>query len=117
MSQLKNELAPYLVEEKNITYIKPEGLEILKDALAHGKELPVIPEIEVLKLQEIIRLQDHELGALKRESHYWTQTLLTDLKHFQDYLEQILRVKQVILNNRLKTIEALKAQLLIVHKE
>lgn len=117
MSQLKKELTPYLVDEKNITYVKPEGLEILKDALSHGKELPVIPEIEVLKLQEIIRLQDHELDVLRRESYYWTQTLLTDLKHFQDYLEQILRVKQVILNNRLKTIEALKAQLLIVHKE
>jgi len=117
MSLLKKELAPFLIDEKHITYIKPEGLELLKDALAHGKEMAVIPEIEVLKLQEIIRLQDHELGVLRRESHYWMQTLMTDLKHFHDYLEQVLRVKQAILNNRLKTIESLKAQLVLVHKE
>lgn len=116
ISLLKKELAPYILEEKNITYIKPEGLELLKDALSHAKEVPVIPEIEVLKLQETIRLQSHEIERLTRESHYWTQTLVTDLIHFHDYLEQVLRVKQAILSNRLRTIEALKARLLLIHQ-
>ncbi len=117
MSLLKSEMAPYLIEEKNVIYIKPEGLECLKNALSHGKETPLIPEIEVLKLQETIRVQEHEIEKTKRDSYYWTQTLITDLTHFQQYLEQILRVKQAILSNRLKTIEALKSQLLLIHHE
>lgn len=117
MSALKQNLGPFIVEEKNTTYIKPEGLEILKNALSFGKESPVIPEIEVLKLQESLRHQAHEIERLERESHYWAQTLMTDLEHFHTYLQQVLRVKQGILSNRLKTIEVLKAQLALINKE
>lgn len=117
MSLLRPSLSPFIVEEKHTTYIKPEGLEILKNALSHSKESPVIPEIEVLKLQENLRLQAHEIERLERESHYWAQTLMTDLEHFHTYLQQVLRVKQGILNNRLKTIEVLKTQLVLINKE
>lgn len=112
ISQLKSELQPYLVEDKNITYLKPEGLELIKDALDHGRDTPIIPEIEVLKLQETVRQQSHQLEHLNRDVHYLTQSLVMDLNHTVSYLEQVLKTKKSILENRIKTIELLKAQLL-----
>ena len=106
MSKFKKEIKPYIVKDKNITYIKDEGIEIIKSDIAKQSYESSISENKNL-LDEISVLKESCFEKEKKlddiESDY-IRFLLKSIEERQKDIEVkkdiILKLKDIINNNK-----------------
>ncbi len=102
ISSLKNEIKPYLIKDKNVTFLTDDGVEIIKESLKH---LPLVPS--QISLENGVTKQG--IHTMTREAYQLEQNNKEELlkEHFNDlvmtydYLKSVKKNKQ----DRLKSLK------------
>lgn len=102
ISSLKNEIKPYLIKDKNVTFLTDDGVEMIKESLKH---LPLVPSQMILENG----VTKQGIHTMTREAYQLEQSNKEELlkEHFNDlvmtydYLKSVKKNKQ----DRLKSLK------------
>lgn len=111
MSALKGEIKPYVIKEKNITFLTHEAVELIKASLKLQPSLGDVDQEMVLRLQ-IEKERDaskNELIALKKASQMTAQNHMSDLVQTYEYFKVIHNGKNERLKVLTEVVESLKS--------
>jgi len=119
MSALKEEIRPFVIKEKNITFLTDEAVDLIKEQLKHlhdsnASDVQEHDYIEIRETLETLKIEHENLfsnHSLEKQSH------LNDLLLMYDYLQTVKKNKEDRLKSLKNAVENIRLTLNDIDKQ